>query len=215
MSLQTVLAGIDAGWYAGGDGDGDIAHELVVRARGSALGERMLARWLLETHATALLGPTAEREVGVVAVRWPRERLVPLTRDLGVLALAPAIRAEIGRDAVRKLKQALGNSYLLALDRGVWDGRVQADVMLQMAGDLSRAMSAAREDDRHEALYALLEHHGRCELRAWAREQQAALGEWATLLYPAEEALATVLPAKQVQMLHEHHLARGTSRDPD
>ena len=46
-----------------------------------------------------------------------------LSRDLGALAFAPAIRAEVRREPVRQLKRALGNSYLLALDKQVWDGR--------------------------------------------------------------------------------------------
>lgn len=211
MSLQTVLAEVEPGWYAGEDGDApDPA--LIRRARASALGERILARWLLATHAEALLAPQPQREIGTAAVRWPRSRLQPFLRDLGVLSMAPAIRAEIGRDAVRRLKQWLGNSYLLALDRTVWDGRVPADVLMQLGAELAAALKAEADDGAVPSgarLHALLERRGRAELRAWAAEHDAALGEWTLLLHPREDDAPAVLPAKQVQLLHEHHLARA------
>lgn len=213
MSLQTVLAEVEPGWYAGDDGDlPDPA--LVRRARGSALGERILARWLLQGHAAALLAPQPGRTVAEAAVRWPRAKLQPFLRDVGVLSMAPAIRAEIGRDAVRRLKQLLGNSYLLALDRTVWDGRVPAETMLALGAELAAALKPAATPGTDAAadgaaLYALLERRGRAELRAWAHEHEPALGEWATLLQPPEDAAPAVLPARQVQLLHEHHLARA------
>lgn len=206
MSLQTVLAEVEPGWYAGGDGDiPDPA--LVRRARASALGERILARWLMQVHAAALLAPQPQREIAASAVRWPRAKLAPLLRDLGVLAMAPAIRAEVGRDAVRRLKQLLGNSYLLALDRTVWDGRVAAESLMQLGAELAAALKSDAADGA--AVYAMLERHGRAELRAWSAEHDAALGEWITLLQAPETDLPIVLPAKQVQLLHEHHLARA------
>lgn len=211
MSLQTVLAEVEPGWYAAGEGAQaqPIASELLARARASALGERLLARWLAAGPAPALLAPTPQREIGQAAVRWPRSRLAPLLRDLGVLAMAPAIRAEVGRDAVRRLKQALGSSYLLALDRTVWNGRVPAQTRLALGAALHTALLAG--DDEHAALYALFDRQGRAELRAWAREHDRALGEWTMLLHPREDEIPTVLPAKQVQLLHEHHLAREGS----
>lgn len=206
MSLQAVLAEIEPGWYVDA-GAPPLDASLVARARGSALGERLLARWLVTEQAGALLAPTPQRDVGMTAVRWPRKRLEPLLRDLGVLAMAPAIRAEVGRESVRRLKQALGSSYLLALDRTVWDGRVEDPARVVA---LTGALRAALADDAHHhaALYALLEHQGRSELRNWGQEHDAALGEWVALLHAREPLAVTVLPAKQVQLLHEHHLAR-------
>lgn len=208
MSLQTVLAEIDPGWYVPAGG-APLDVQLIHRARGSALGERMLARWLATGPAAALLAPTPQREIGSTAVRWPRARLGPFLRDLGVLAMAPAIRAEVGRDAVRRLKQALGNSYLLALDRTVWDGRVPAEVQLALGASLRGALVA--DPEGHAGLYALFDRQGRAELQRWAQEQDRALGEWAVLLHPREEDIPVVLPAKQVQLLHEHHLGRERS----
>ena len=209
MSLQTVLAEIEPGWYAPAGGGAPPDSQLVDHARGSALGERLLGRWLATGPAAALLAPTPQRELGQVAVRWPRNRLAPFLRDLGVLAMAPAIRAEVGRDAVRRLKQALGNSYLLALDRTVWDGRVDAGTLPALVDALRSALAAGAEG--HAALYALFDRQGRVELHAWAQDHDRALGEWAMLLHPREDAAPAVLPAKQVQLLHEHHLARERS----
>lgn len=209
MSLQAVLAEIDPGWYAA-DADERVDPALIARARGSALGERLLARWLASGQGAALLAPTLQREIGLTAVRWPRVRLSAFARDLGVLAMAPAIRAEVGRDAVRRLKQALGNSYLLALDRTVWDGRVAPEMATTLGERLKAALSG--DSEGHGALYALFDYQGRSELRAWAQGEDRALGEWIALLHPREDGMtAAVLPAKQVQLLHEHHLARERS----
>lgn len=205
MSLPTVLAEIDPGWYAA-TGEEVVDPGLIAHARASALGERLLGRWLASGPGAALLAPTPQREIGPVTARWPRPRLGQLLRDLGVLAMAPVIRAEVGRDAVRRLKQALGNSYLLALDRTVWDGRVPPDTVTAMGGRLQAAL--AGDAAGHALLYALFDRQGRSELCAWAQDNDRALGEWVTLLHPREDRLAAVLPTAQVQMLHDHHLKR-------
>ena len=205
MSLQAVLAEVEPGWYATADGDG-LDPALLRRAQVSALGERMLARWLAAGPAAALLAPTPQREIGSTALRWPRQRLGPLLRDLGVLSLAPAIRSEVGREAVRVLKQALGNSYLLALDRTVWDGKVPTELLAEMIAQLREAIDAG--GGANEALFALLDRRGRAELAAWAQEHDPALGQWTLLLHPRETSLVPVLPAQQAKLLHEHHLAR-------
>ena len=181
---------------------------LLMRARGSRMGERMLARWLAAGPAAALLAPTPQREIGTVAVRWPQQRLQPLLRDLGALSMAPAIRAEVGREPVRRLKQALGNGYLLALDRTIWDGRVAPDIAAALAAELRAALAAGSD---HVALHALFDRRGRSELRAWAREHDRALGEWTALQHPREDALPALLSDRQVRLLHEHHLARERS----
>jgi hypothetical protein len=208
VSLPTVLAEIDPGWFATGADDA-VDPGLIARARASALGERLLGRWLAAGPGAALLAPTPQREIGRVSARWPRERLGPFLRDLGVLAMAPVIRAEVGRDAVRRLKQALGNSYLLALDRTVWDGRASLDTVTAMGGRLKTALSG--DAAGHALLYALFDRQGRSELWAWAQDNDRALGEWAALLHPREERLVVVLPPAQVQMLNDHHLKREAS----
>ena len=211
MSLQSVLAEIDPHWYTA-TGEAPLPPALIRQARGSALGERMLARWLLAAgHAEALLTPTPAHGVGAAAVRWPRARLQALVRDLGVLAYAPSIRAEVGRDAVRQLKHALGNSYLLALDKTVWDGRIDAQSAARMRASLRNAIAAGEQ--AQDTLFALLERQGRGELRGWEAAEARGLAEWAVLLqaHADERPSAPVLPAGQVRMLHEHHLGRARS----
>ena len=211
MSLQAALNEIEPSWYATGNGD-EIAGELIARARGSRLGRRMLAHWLAAGPAPALFSPHPAHPLGAIATRWPRELLTALTRDIGVLAYSPAIRAEVGRHAVKRLKQMLGNSYLLALDRTVWDGKVDAATMQRLGNGLSHALAADPESP--EPVYALFERQGRAELRAWAARNDAVLSEWAVLVHPreADDAAPTLLPAAQVQMLCEHHLSKAAAR---
>lgn len=204
MSLQAVIAEIDPAWFVPEGESLDPA--LLTRARSSRIGQRLLARWLAGDHAGALLGPTPQRDVGAAARRWSRRTIQALTRDLGVLAMAPAIRAEVGREPVKRLKHALGNSYLLALDPTIWDARVPAAVTIGLVAELRDALAA--DPTGPELIYALFEYRGRSELRAWARNADPALGEWTALLHAREPELAAVLPAAQVQMLREHHLAR-------
>jgi len=219
VSLQAVLAEIDPGWFAVADDAGidqaavdqaRLEPALLARARVSALGERLLARWLVAGPAAALLAPTPQREVGATALRWPRAKLQRLWRDLGVLGLAPAIRAEVGRNPVRRLKQALGNSYLLALDRSVWDGRVASETVQVMAAAMHAALAVQSEG--HDALYALFDRQGRSELQAWGAEHDPALGEWTMLLHPRAPVLPNYLPAAQVQLLIEHHGGREDAK---
>ena len=137
-ALRAVLTETDASWH--GRGDERIAPELLAAARDSAIGRRLLGGWLAPEAAPALLAPPPGAGVAAAALRWPRARVERLVRDLGALAYAPAIRAEVRREPVRRLKQALDNAYLLALDSQVWDGKVQNQLALQLADNLDRAL---------------------------------------------------------------------------
>ena len=210
MSLQRVFAGIHPDWYhrsePGGNGVDTIDDALLQRARDSALGRRMLARWLMHDIGDALLAPRPDGAIAAPVVRWPRARLAALLRDLGALAYAPAIRAEVRREPVRQLRRALGNGYLLALDKQVWDGKVDAPVARRLREALGAALADATDD---APLHALLDRQGRGELHAWAAHGDLALAEWMQLLHPREVAAAAHLPPRQVQFLHDHHLARA------
>jgi hypothetical protein len=139
-------------------------------------------------------------------MRWPRARLAALARDLGALAFAPAIRAEVRREPVRRLRHVLGNSYLLALDRSVWDGRVDAAVGKRLVAELDATLGIAGHEDE---LLALLDRQGRSEVReAATRNGDRGLGEWLALLYPREPAGTGHLPDGPATMLFTHHLAR-------
>ena len=212
MSLLAVIAEIHPDWYhrAGADEheSASISPELLQPARDSALGRRMLARWLMREAGVGgeVLAPRPDGAIAAAVLRWPRARLAALLRDVGVLAYAPAIRAEVRREPVRQLRRALGNSYLLALDKQVWDGGVQASTAAQLRGRLGAALSDGRDD---AALHALFDHQGRSELHAWAAPRDPALAEWTVLQYPRESPAEAHLPQQQLQFLHDHHLARA------
>jgi hypothetical protein len=202
VGLAVLLAEVDPGWLGG---DALLGADLAARARESALGRRMLASWLAAGPAAALLGPDPARDAGSVMARWPRTRIAALCRDVGVLAYAPAIRAEVGREPVRRLKAALGSSYLLALDRSVWDGVVDGGTAARLGAALSPALTAP---EPAAALYALFDQQGRAEVVAWARRRDPPLADWCTLLHPPGDTPAAHLPEKPVLRVYTHHEAR-------
>lgn len=199
MTVQALLAEVDPSWYGGLD------PALLAPARDSRLGRRLLARWLAAGPAATLLAPSPGEGAIATATRWQRAGLAALIRDLGALAYAPAIRAEVRREPVRRLKQALGNSYLLALDNTVWNGRVDPVVGKRLAAGLSAALAAQGDAE----LFALLDRQGRAELDEWARDAEPALGEWARLQQPQHAALdPAYLPEKPILRVYAHHQAR-------
>lgn len=215
MTLHALLAEVDPGWYAA-ESDGDAFDPaLITRARNSALGRRVLARLLASNAASALLAPVAvrnagdngpERNVIATVAQWPRAQLAALVRDVGVLAYAPAVRAEVRRDPVRRLKRALGNSYLLALDQTVWDGRVDATLVARLSTEFGEALAT---DPKHDdLLYAMFDAQGRGELRAWAAKRDPALADWTSLLHPREAPRAAHLPEKPMLRVYTHHETR-------
>lgn len=196
--LRTLLSEIDPAWLGG------IDPRLLASARESRLGQRMLGRGLAAKEAAPLLAPSPKPEVARLAQQWPRVRLEPLVRNLGVLAFAPAIRAEIGREAVRRLKQTLENRYLLALDRKIWDGKVEPVVGARLSARLSEAL---QQTEPSAALLGMFARQGRRELRAWAGTRDAALASWVMLLYPPDDEGRPHLPAHAVDNLYSHHAA--------
>ena len=208
MSLQTLLAEVDPGWFVH-DGE-PVDARLLASARRSRLGMRLLARTLLEAGAAdALLAPRPGAPTPTAILRWPRAKLARLVRDLGVLAYAPLIRAEVRREPVRRIKKALGGSYLLALDPTIWDARVDRDVQHRLQQEWEALFAHLREQaDDDSALFALLERQGRGELRRWAAQRDRPLGEWAALLHPPEDAARAHLPEKPILLLATHHETR-------
>lgn len=207
MTLQALLADVEPDWFRGG-GD-PLPADLLRRARASRLGRRLLARGLIaDGLVDALLAPRPGNDPATVAMRWPKARLERLARDLGVLAHAPAIRGEVRREPVRRLKRALGNSYLLALDPSVWDAQLPAPTVRQLATALEQALAEGGGEDDTPVL-ALFARQGRQELRAWAARRDPALGEWAALLHPRESMGTTYLPERPVLLLCTHHETRA------
>lgn len=209
MSLRALLSEVDAGWF--GDAGTPVDPALLVRARGSALGRRMLATWLASGPASALLAPDPARDADQVRARWRRERVEALCRDLGILAYAPAIRAEVRREPVRRLKAALGNSYLLALDQSVWDGKLPPEQQQEAGASFRSALDAALAADDARPLYDAFDRQGSAELQAWARRRDPALADWSQLLQPpgTVEPARARLPEKPVLRVYTHHETRA------
>lgn len=205
MSLRALLAEVHPAWHGAGDGGLDPA--LLRRACDSALGRRLLATALAAGPASHLLAPSPDGP-GALIARWSRVRLDALHRDLGVLAYAPAIRAEIGREPVRRLKSTLGSSYLLALDRSVWDAKVEPDVHTRLADALRHALSA---HDGTTTLLRTFALQGRAELQAWASHRDPALAQWARLLEAPEALPPAHLPEKPVLVVQTHHQNRAVA----
>lgn len=210
MALRALLAEVEPGWYASSEDDAPDAG-LVAQARDSALGRRLLAGWLAAGPAAAMLAPAPHGRSAPLVERWPRDRLAALTRDIGVLAYAPAIRAEVRREPVRRLKAMLGNSYLLALDRTVWDGRLEPALVARLAIEFGEALAAAGQDDDEGALHVLFDRQGRHELQAWARRRDPALADWSALLQPREAPRTAFLPEKPVLRVYTHHEMRAVA----
>src|SRR5690554_4030328 len=182
MPLQALLPQVDPGWYAR-TGE-PLDPRLLAAARRSPLGRRLLARTLLdEGGADALLAPRPSAATPTAILRWPRAKLERLVRDLGVLSYAPLIRAEVRREPVRRLKQALGGSYLLALDPTIWDARIDRDTQRRLEQAWEPLWTGREGPPDNAGLYAVLDRQGRSELRYWAARRDRPLGEWVALLH--------------------------------
>lgn len=219
MRLHALLGEVHSHWLDGcvDDGDGALDPALQARGRDSVLGRRLLCRWLASGAGAAVLAPAPGEGAASVVSRWPRPRLMRLIRDLGSLAFAPAIRAEIRREPVRILKGALGTSYLLALDPVVWDGHVDREVALHLQRALAPTLVAPADepgagvDASTRPLLDVLDRQGRAELAAWSRRNDPPLGAWLALLHPPEEYGPAHLPDATVLKLCMHHATRGAA----
>ncbi|MGY0612625.1 MULTISPECIES: hypothetical protein [unclassified Luteimonas] len=207
MSLRALLVEVDPAWleHAGTPLDAELAE----RAGKSALGRRLLGAWLAEGPASSLLAPDPVRDPDAVRRRWARARLDALCRDIGILAHAPPIRAEVRREPVRRLRAALGNSYMLALDRSVWDGVLPPDRQRALVADFDHALADAMASDDAAPLFAIFDRQGRAELRGWARRRDPALADWCRLLHPPDDELPPHLPEKPVLRVYTHHESRA------
>ena len=206
MSLEALLAQVDPRWHGAGEDSADAA--LLQQAQTSRIGRRLLAGVLAEGPGRHLLAPSPDGFAGLVA-RWNRARLDALHRDLGVLAYAPAIRAEVGRDVVKRLKAALAGSYLLALDRSIWDAKVDAARQSTLSASLTTAL---RTGDAFGARFdEALALQGRAELQAWARQREPALADWAQLLHAPGELPVAHLPEKPLLVVLTHHQSRAVA----
>ncbi|HLT43370.1 MAG TPA: hypothetical protein VK000_01785, partial [Luteimonas sp.] len=196
MSLQALLAEVHPAWYADRF-DPASAGALIERAHTSALGRRLLLRALPPALGDGLFAPRpGEPAYRAMRARWPSPRVAGLVRDLGVLAYAPVIRAEVRREPVRWLRATLGNSYLLALDRSVWDGRIGADTHARLAADWDALLAEPAFLQDPPLLGDMLDRQGHAELLAWATRRNRALADWALLLRAPAPSRPVHLPEK-------------------
>lgn len=205
MPLQALLDDTHPAWLADAAGQGpDPA--LLAQAKHSALGQRLLVRMLPPRFLDGLLAPrpggAAYRQV---ARRWPRSRVRALVRDLGVLAHAPVIRGEVRREPVRWLRRTLGNSYLLALDPVVWDGRVAREVHQRLQADWDALLGDPRALPDAARVGAVLDRQGRAELEGWALRRERALADWVRLMLGDPGDATPHLPEKAVLRIATHH----------
>mgnify|MGYP006199022661 CR=1 FL=1 len=87
---------------------------------------------------------------------------------------------------------------LLALDRKIWDGKVEPVVGARLSARLSEAL---QQTEPSAALLGMFARQGRRELRAWAGTRDAALASWVMLLYPPDDEGRPHLPAHAVDNL--------------
>jgi hypothetical protein len=208
MALQVLLGQIHPHWYAGHAPDA-LDAQLAAQAHDSALGRRLLLRRLPAEAMDGLFAPAPRAAAGgAVWRRWPRQQLDALVRDLGVLAFAPVIRAEVRREPVRWLRRVLGNSYLLALDRAVWDGAVDRGVHARLASAWESLLSRPEFLTDPALLGDMLDRQGRAELQAWASRRNRALADWTRLLHAPEPAQPAHLPEKALLVVVSHHEGR-------
>jgi len=205
MALQGLLAELHPAWHADG-AQGGIDPALAARANTSALGRRLLLRALPSEVMDGLFAPTPDAgRTSDMQRRWPRARVQALVRDLGVLAYAPLIRAEVRREPVRWLRRSLGNSYLLALDRTVWDGRVDREVHARMATQWESLLAEPGFATDPSLLADVLDRQGRGELESWALRRNRALADWARLLHAPAAPVPAHLPEKALLVVVAHH----------
>lgn len=208
MPLQALLGDVHPAWYAG-DGEQGFDLQLAAQARRSALGQRLLVRTLPAIATEALLAPRPGGGAHDATLRrWPRARVFALVRDLGVLSFAPMIRAEVRREPVRWLRKVLGNSYLLALDRTVWDGQVDRATRARLSAEWEALVEQPAFLSDATLLGALLDRQGRSELRAWASRRDRPLADWTLLIHGDEPLRPAHLPDKATLLVVSHHESR-------
>jgi len=205
MSLRALLSDVDPAWYAR-EGGQRFDPQLLAAARASPLGQRLLVRALPAAATSVLLAPRPGASAyATLAKRLPRGRLAALVRDLGILAFAPMIRAEVRREPVRRLRGLLGTGYLLALDATVWDGRMARDAHARLQQEWQALIDDPAFLVDPVPLGALFDRQGRSELRAWATGRSPALAEWTRLVHGDEAPRAAHLPEKAVLRVVTHH----------
>jgi hypothetical protein len=160
---------------------GALPAALVERARLSATGRRYLARAAIGT-APAVFAPDHERwqawQDDEPWLRWPQARLQAFTLVLGTLALAPALRMLVERQAVLFARTALGmENWRRAQTANPWAGQPPESVRQMGSAVLQRCGRDA------QALREALHERGKIEFLAHAERRHASLAARLALAY--------------------------------
>jgi len=160
---------------------GDFPEPLLQQARRSPIGRRQLARIALR-HAPGVFAPDHERwqpwQDDEPWLQWPHARLHAFTQELGVIALGPALRMIVERNAVLFMRSTLGlDNWRRAQSANPWPGpapeavRQMGSAVLQRCGQHAQALS--------DAVY----ERGKIEFLGHAERRHAALAERLALAY--------------------------------
>lgn len=176
---------------------------LLERARTSPLGRRHLARAALRMQPQ-VFAPDHERWEAWAAeapwLYWPQPALDAFTRELGAIALGPAVRVTVERGEVLFLREALGlDDYRRAQAADPWHGPAPEAVRNMGRALIQRCVRdvpALREEAYERGKIEFLGHAGRCDARL--AERLALAYATAPALPCAKEAW---LPAATVPAL--------------
>ncbi|WP_266167806.1 hypothetical protein [Dyella subtropica] len=186
---------------------GDLPEPLLQQARQSGLGRRYLARTALR-HAPSVFAPNHERwqlwQNAEPWLQWTQQRLHAFTLTLGGIALAPALRMIVERNAVLFVRSALGaENWRRAQSVDPWQGpapeavRHRGEALLQCCGRDALALAA----EIHER--GKIEFIGHAERRDENLAARLALAYASPPARPCSEACW--LPASTVPMLLSMH----------
>lgn len=156
---------------------GDLPEPLLQRARSSQMGRRHLARAAVRC-APSVFTPDQERwqrwQDDEPWLQWPHARIQAFTKKLGAIALGPALRMIVERNAVLFVRNALGiETWRCAQSANPWPEpapeaiRHMGEAVLQHCGSDADALNAAvlergkvefigHAERRHESLAARL-----------------------------------------------------------
>ena len=176
---------------------------LLERARGSALGRRHLVKAVLRTQPR-VFAPDHERWLPWVDeepwLHWSQAQLDAFTRELGAIALGPAVRITVERSEVLFLREALGlDDWRRAQSADPWRGPAPEAVR-----NMGRALIQRCERDA-AALREAVYERGKIEFLGHAGRRDARLAERLALAYATAPALPCAkeawLPAATVPAL--------------
>lgn len=172
--LGAALDGAHPDYFAG------VERGLLVRARRSPIGRRMLLRQLLAWSRSLLADLSSLGEETIAEhpwALWDAMKLHDTAADLGAIALVPGLRTCVDRASVLRLRGAIGSARL-AMALTFRHGEQVPDAMSAVA---RRAVTDA-VGDAH-AVAALVARNGYRELAGHADRVHPAIGERVRLAF--------------------------------